>query len=141
MFKSKKSQSELLRAKINTLIGEDTKIEGVIDFTGGLHVIGSVKGGVFSDDENSLLIVSEDGLIKGDVKTQHLIVNGQIDGDVYVDGKVELFDKARINGDIFYKVIELPEGAEVNGKLIRIEDEAVKDKNDEEKTEETVEEK
>jgi cytoskeletal protein CcmA (bactofilin family) len=40
-----------------------------------------------------------------------------------VDGKVELFDKARINGDIYYRILELPVGAQVNGKLIRIEEE------------------
>lgn len=122
MFNAKKKQNELLRAKISTLVGENTEVDGVITFTGGLHVVGTINGGANSEDENSLLIISENGLIKGDVKTSHLIVNGQIDGDVYVDGKVELFDKARINGDIHYKVIELPEGAEVNGKLIRIED-------------------
>lgn len=122
MFGSKKKHNELLRAKIDTLIGDKTSVDGVINFSGGLHVVGTIKGGAISDDENSLLIISENALITGDVKVNHLIVNGQIDGDVYVEGKVELFDKALINGDIHYNVIELPVGAEVNGKLIRLEE-------------------
>ena len=114
----KKKQKELLRATINTLIGEGTTIEGTIHFKGGLHVVGSVNGGIRSDDEDSVLIVSEDSLVTGDIKVSHLIVNGQIDGNVFVDGKVELFDQARINGDVHYHTLELPAGAVVNGNLI-----------------------
>ena len=122
MFNSKKKENELLRAKISTLIGGDTTVEGVINFTGGLHVVGTINGGAVSDKEDSVLIVSESGLVTGDVRVKHLIVNGQVDGEIYVEGKVELFDKARINGDIYYKILELPVGAQVNGKLIRIEE-------------------
>jgi len=68
------------------------------------------------------LIISEHAEVRGNIKVKHLIVNGRVDGEVYVDGKVELFDKARINGDIYYKVLELPVGAQVSGKLIRIEE-------------------
>ena len=119
MLGKKKKYNELLRAQINTLVGKGTTIEGTVIFQGGLHVVGTVVGGVQSEDEEALLIVSEDALVVGDVKVNHLIVNGQIDGDVYVDGKVELFDKARINGDVHYNLLELPVGAEVNGKLLR----------------------
>ncbi len=118
MFGKKKQQQELLRARINTLIGEGTTVEGTVHFKGGLHVVGNINGGVRSDDEDSVLIVSESALVTGDVKVSHLIVNGQIDGDVYVDGKVELFDQARINGDVHYQLLELPVGAVVNGNLI-----------------------
>ncbi len=115
---SKKKQKELLRAKINTLIGEGTTIEGTVHFKGGLHAVGNINGGVRSEDEHSVLIVSESSLITGDIKVSHLIVNGQIDGNVYVTGKVELFDLARINGDVHYETLELPVGAIVNGNLI-----------------------
>lgn len=118
MFGKKKPQQELLRARINSLIGEGTTVEGTVHFKGGLHVVGNINGGVRSDDEHSVLIVSESALVTGDVKVSHLVVNGQIDGDVYVDGKVELFDQARINGDVHYQLLELPIGAVVNGNLI-----------------------
>jgi len=123
MFSSKKNQNELLRAKITTLIGENTEVEGIVKFSGGLHVVGTINGGAVSKNEDSLLIISENALVTGDIVVKHLIVNGQVDGEIYVDGKVELFDKARINGDIHYKILELPVGAQVNGKLIRIGEE------------------
>ena len=34
-------------------------------------------------------------------------------------GKVELFEKARIAGDVYYNLLEMAVGAEVNGKLVR----------------------
>jgi len=119
MFGKKKQPKEILRAQIQTLIGDNTTVEGIIRFTGGLHVVGQVNGGVESNDVDSLLIVNEGALVKGDVKVSHLIVNGQIDGNVFVNGKVELFDRACINGDVHYNLLELPVGAEVNGNLIR----------------------
>ena len=122
MFSSKKKDNVLLRAKINTLIGEGTEVEGVVKFSGGLHVVGKINGGAISVEDGSVLIISEHAEVRGNIKVKHLIVNGRVDGEVYVDGKVELFDKARINGDIYYKVLELPVGAQVSGKLIRIEE-------------------
>lgn len=122
MFSSKKKDNVLLRAKINTLIGEGTEVEGVVKFSGGLHVVGKINGGAVSVEDGSVLIISEHAEVRGNIKVKHLIVNGRVDGEVYVDGKVELFDKARINGDIYYKVLELPVGAQVSGKLIRIEE-------------------
>jgi len=119
MFGKKKQPKEILHAQIQTLIGDNTTVEGIIRFTGGLHVVGQVNGGVESNDVDSLLIVNEGALVKGDVKVSHLIVNGQIDGNVFVNGKVELFDRACINGDVHYNLLELPVGAEVNGNLIR----------------------
>ena len=124
MFGKKKAGSdEVLRTQVQTLIGKETVVEGVVHFKGGLHVVGTIKGGAKSDDANSILIVNEDALVEGDITVNHLIVNGQIDGNVYVEGKVELFDKALINGDVHYTLLELPAGAEVNGKLVRNDDE------------------
>ncbi len=117
----KKQDSESRREKIDTLLGKQTSIEGDMHFNaGGIHVEGVVKGNVYSDDANSVLIVGETGHIHGDVRVNNLILNGSIDGTVFAN-KVELFDKARINGDIHYQLLELAVGAEVNGKLVKQE--------------------
>lgn len=119
MLGNKKKYDEIHRTKINTLIGEKTTLEGHLNFEGNMHIVGTVIGDINSQGKDSLLILSEGALVVGDIKVDHLIVNGQIDGNVYVEGKVELFDKARINGDVHYIKLELPVGAEVNGKLLR----------------------
>ncbi len=117
----KKQESDSRREKIDTLLGKQTTVEGDIRINaGGIHVEGVVKGNVNSDDDSSVLIVGETGHIHGDVRVNNLILNGSIDGTVYAS-KVELFDKAHINGDIHYHLLELAVGAEVNGKLVKEE--------------------
>ena len=115
----KRKKKEVIKARIQTLIGVDTLVEGNFVFSGGMHVVGTVVGNINSSDANSLLIVGEGAKIKGDVSVANIIVNGQIDGNVYVKEKVELFNNACINGDVHYRTIELPAGAEVNGRLVR----------------------
>ena len=115
----KRKKKEVIRATIQTLIGVDTSVEGDFVFSGGMHVVGTVIGNISSSDENSLLIVGDGAMIKGDVSVANIIVNGQVDGNVYVKERVELFDNACINGDVHYRTIELPAGAEVNGRLVR----------------------
>ena len=39
-------------------------------------------------------------------------------GDVHVSEHVELMSKARITGNVYYNLIEMAIGAEVNGKLV-----------------------
>jgi cytoskeletal protein CcmA (bactofilin family) len=106
-------------AQIDTMIGKGTTIDGDLRFSGGLHVEGVIKGNLAADGEDATLILSEHGHIQGEVRVPSMVLNGMIDGDVFAGGKVELFEKARICGDVYYNLLEMAVGAEVNGKLVR----------------------
>jgi len=105
-------------AKIDSLIGQNTEIHGDIVFTGGLHVDGKVIGNVKATDPGSLLTISDQGTIEGEVKIPNVVLNGQVIGDVYATERVELAPQARVNGNVYYNLIEMAIGAEVNGKLV-----------------------
>ena len=107
-------------AKINTLIGHDTEMHGSVIFKGGLHLDGVVKGDVKSDDELAVLTVGVGATIEGNVYVPNVILDGNVIGDVHASEHVELAPNARVNGDIFYNRIEMAMGAEVNGKLVHI---------------------
>jgi cytoskeletal protein CcmA (bactofilin family) len=109
--------------KITTVIGRETEIHGDVQFLGGLHVDGSVKGNVTGTDERCALIISESGSIEGDVRVANIILNGAITGDVYVSGRAELAPEARVNGTLYYRLLEMAIGAEVNGQLVHVEEE------------------
>jgi cytoskeletal protein CcmA (bactofilin family) len=112
----KKSRGQ---APINTLVGADTRVNGDIEFSGGFHVDGYVKGNVKATKDNtSVLIISERGCIEGSVHVPHVVLNGIVKGDVRATQRVELGPKARVIGNVQYKLIEMSIGAEVNGKLI-----------------------
>jgi len=116
MFGKKKAFSS---ARIDTLIGQGTEINGDLMFTGGLHVDGRINGNVVAEEgSSSILILSEFGHIEGDVKVPNMVLNGKIVGDVYGSTRVELAPKSRIKGSVYYNLIEMAIGAEVNGGLI-----------------------
>jgi cytoskeletal protein CcmA (bactofilin family) len=103
---------------IRTLIGEGTVIRGELHFGDGLRIDGEVIGDVFgSSDGNSILVISEKAKVTGRVKAGHVIINGTIDGPVQSDELLELQPKAQITGDVRYEVLEMHQGATINGEL------------------------
>jgi len=105
--------------KVDTIIGQQTRIEGDVHFSGGLHIDGKVKGGVIAEaDSASVLTVSEHGSIEGDVRVPTVILNGKVTGDVRSAERIELASKAKVDGDVYYSLIEMAMGAAVNGSLV-----------------------
>lgn len=105
--------------KITTVIGTGTVIQGDVVFSGGLHVDGTIHGNVLAEeDERAALILSEQGVIEGDVKVPNIILNGTVAGDVFASERVELIANARVSGTLYYKLLEMAMGAEINGQLV-----------------------
>lgn len=116
------NRKKVKTTKIDSLIGRQTELCGDLRFTGGLHVDGTIKGNVSAEtDPSSVLTLSEHGTIQGDVKVANLLLNGVVIGDVYAEGQIELASKARITGNVYYTMIEMAMGAQVNGNLVRAE--------------------
>lgn len=105
--------------KIDTLVGQKTEVHGDIVFSGGLHVDGTIRGNVSASDEaSSVLTLSEHGSIEGEVRVPNIVLNGSVVGDVHASARVELAAKARVTGNVYYNLIEMAMGAEVNGSLV-----------------------
>jgi cytoskeletal protein CcmA (bactofilin family) len=105
--------------RIDTLIGAGTRIIGDVQFTGGFHVDGHVKGNVDAPpDSGSTLSVSDGGVVEGSVAVPNVILNGTVKGDILAHDRVELGMTARVTGNVYYGLIEMGMGAEINGKLI-----------------------
>jgi cytoskeletal protein CcmA (bactofilin family) len=114
-----KKRSSIKPGRIDSLIGRQTEFTGDVRFSGGLHVDGVIKGNVIADeDSDAVLTLSEHGSIRGQISVPQVVLSGAVSGDVYADRHVELTSSARINGDVYYGLIEMAMGAEVNGSLI-----------------------
>ena len=104
---------------VDTLVGTNTRIDGDLNFEGGCHVDGMVNGNVSADTESdSALSVSEDANIKGGVTVPYVVLHGIVRGDVFASKRVELGPTARVIGNVYYNLIEMAIGAEINGKLV-----------------------
>ncbi|MGH8278216.1 MAG: bactofilin family protein [Gammaproteobacteria bacterium] len=116
MFSSKNPRPA---TRIDTLIGRNTQIHGNVSFGGGLHVDGSIQGNVSaSGGEESLLSLSQHGIIKGEIRVPHVTINGTVEGDVYASQRLEIGAGARVTGDVYYNLIEMSVGAAVDGKMV-----------------------
>lgn len=119
MFNKGKNKAKSVR--IDTLIGQYTHIKGDISFSGGLRVDGNIVGNVNAmGDSESVLTLSDLGSIEGEIRVPNLVINGTITGNVYATEHVELAPKAKVQGNVYYRMLEMVIGAEVNGQLIRI---------------------
>jgi len=104
---------------VDTLVGNNSRVNGDLNFSGGCHVDGMVKGNVSADpDSASELIVTEDGTVEGNVNVPYVVLNGIVRGDVAAGQRVELGPTARVTGNVYYNLIEMAIGAEINGKLV-----------------------
>ena len=104
---------------VDTLVGANTRISGDLQFSGGCHVDGTVNGSVTADpDSKSALSISEEGNIDGGVTVPYVVLNGIVRGDVFANQRVELGPTARVIGNVYYNLIEMAIGAEINGKLV-----------------------
>jgi cytoskeletal protein CcmA (bactofilin family) len=106
-------------SRVDTLVGPNSKVHGDVSFAGRCHVDGTVKGSVTADSEsNSALSIAEDGTIEGGVTVPHVLLNGVVRGDVIASQRVELGPTARVIGNVYYNLIEMAIGAEIDGKLV-----------------------
>ena len=116
MFRKQPSKPQ---NRIDSLIGVGTKIEGNVQFTGGLRVDGEVIGNVTAvSDQPSTLVLSEQARIDGEIKVSHLVVNGEINGPVYAAEFLELQSHSKVKGDVHYNTLEMHLGAIVEGHLV-----------------------
>ena len=105
-----------------TLIAANTEITGDIKFVDQLYINGHVAGNIMAEVEgDATVIVSEEGSVAGEIHVPNVVVNGQVEGDVYATSRLELAAKAQVKGNVYYKLIEMQLGAMVDGQLVHDE--------------------
>ena len=103
---------------IKSLIAQGSRIEGDLKFNDGLRVDGEVIGNISGTTEQpSILVISEEATVQGVIHADHVIVNGTVRGAVHATELLELQVRARIEGDVYYKALEMHQGAVISGQL------------------------
>ena len=103
---------------IRSLIAQGSCIEGNLRFTDGLRIDGEVIGDIRANEGSpSILVISESACVTGQIHADHVIINGRVMGPVHATELLELQPKARIQGDVAYKALEMHQGAVISGQL------------------------
>ena len=117
MFGRKKNGP--ITGRIDTLISKAARVQGDVEFAGGLHLDGRVQGQVRSiGTEPATLWISEQGAVEGGVDVPSVVINGTVIGDVHARERVAIGPQSRITGNVHYGTIEMTLGAQIDGKLI-----------------------
>ncbi|MEQ8632393.1 MAG: polymer-forming cytoskeletal protein [Gammaproteobacteria bacterium] len=121
MFGSNDGKKSATKSHAHTLVSHTTEIVGDLHFSGELIIEGRVKGNIYAEDDSAALIrVAEKGAVEGEICVPSAIINGLVQGDVRSANHIELAAKAVIVGNVYYNLIEMVMGSEVNGNLMHI---------------------
>ncbi len=102
-----------------TLITSKAEIQGDIRISEALQVEGAVKGNILADPDSSAEVtIGVKGIVEGEIRAPHIIINGEVKGDVYSSDHITLNKNALVTGDVHYTMMEMVMGAKVNGKLL-----------------------
>ena len=105
-------------AESTTLIAAGTEIRGDIHFNGCLHVDGKIQGAIRGESDQAILTLSEHADVHGEINAPRIVINGKVCGDVTAAERLELASNAQIEGNVYYKVLEMAAGAQINGKMV-----------------------
>lgn len=107
---------------IKSLIAQGTVIRGDVEFSSGLRIDGEVVGHIrAAPGSASMLVISESAVVIGAVCADHIVLNGTVRGPVRAADLLELQPKAKVEGDITYKSLEMHQGAVIAGQLAVIQ--------------------
>ncbi len=100
------------KEKLESFIGANSNFKGDINTKGTLRIDGNLEGNVSAD----WVILSEKGVLKGDVTARGIVIGGKIEGNLKAEEIVEIKSKGQVYGDIFANKLSIIEGGIFNGR-------------------------
>lgn len=95
-----------------SIVAKDLTIAGDLQAEGVVRIEGRVVGSVHAGDQ---VLISEGGIVEGDVFTREAVVAGRVHGSITGEERVELQASAVVHGDVTTRRLQVQEGGKVNG--------------------------
>ena len=103
---------------VRSTVAAGMRITGDCVFQDGLQIDGTVLGNVTAEGtQPSVLVIGEGGSVEGAISADHVVISGTVVGPVLARELLELQSKARVQGDVRYKALEMQQGAVIAGQL------------------------
>lgn len=115
MFKAKKKNDTVNTSIINTIIGNNSKIEGLLFASDSTRVDGLLQGKILSE---SSVIIGESGVVRGDIQAVEILVAGTVYGNLTAEERIELTETGCVLGDLITKTLVIDEGASFKGNCV-----------------------
>lgn len=98
--------------KVSAFLGKDTEFDGKLSFYGTIRIDGHFKGEISAI---GTLIVGETGMIEANMHVSHIVVNGEIRGDIIADERINLHAPGKVFGNINAPIVVIDEGSIFDG--------------------------
>ena len=112
LSKNKESVGKADKAAINSILDEGMFVAGDVSFKGKARVDGRIEGNVRGD----YLILSESGIIVGDIEVEVVVCQGRVDGNIKAE-KLHAQHAAKISGSLDVIDLTVDSGASLNGDV------------------------
>jgi cytoskeletal protein CcmA (bactofilin family) len=100
------------RDEINAFLGKNTEFEGRLSFEGAVRIDGHFKGEISSE---GTLIVGETAVIESEVRVSHIIISGEMRGNILASKKIEIHAPGKVFGNICAPAVVMDEGVVFEG--------------------------
>jgi len=100
------------QGQINAFLGKDTEYEGKLSFMGAVRIDGRFKGEILSE---GTLIVGETAVLHSQIHVSHLIVSGEVHGDIIAEKRIEIHAPGKVFGNMQAPKISIEEGVIFEG--------------------------
>ena len=97
-----------------TVISVGMILQGDVKGVGRFRILGRIEGTV---DVKGDLIIEAGSHISGDVHAENVMLGGEVDGNLYASGKLELSDSGAVKGDLKVASLIVAAGANICGKI------------------------
>lgn len=126
MFLNRRKSVRIEDGNLNTLVDQSVSL-GTVDgrlcfrFEKSLRFDGQLDGDlVGTRNRDCVVVVGPKAVINGNISAQSVVVLGTVAGNIAAD-YIEVREAARVSGDIAYVRMEIHQGSQVEGRMLRVD--------------------
>lgn len=98
-----------------SVVGPSLVIKGDLEAGEDLLIEGRVEGTIKHTAEQ--LLIGQRGSLKADIRARNVVIEGEVEGDVYGSDSVSIRETAKVCGNVFTPKISISEGAHFKGGI------------------------
>lgn len=108
------STTPVFSEEVESTIGATTLFDGVYKSDSGIRVHGTAKGEI---ESAKAVFIEENAKVAAKVTAAHIVVAGEVNGELCCSGRVEIKPSGRVTGTINAGTLVMQEGAFFDGNL------------------------
>ncbi|SDZ63228.1 protein CcmA, bactofilin family [Evansella caseinilytica] len=113
MFSKQKTEKKL--SEISTIIGQETKVDGVLNVESSIRIDGKVYGEIKCTGD---VTIGKEGYVEKTLTARNLYIAGTIKGNVKVENKIHIYETGSFSGTAEMKTIIIDENGHFHGQSL-----------------------